>query len=86
MKVLANDGLTQSGIDALKENGFEVITDKVAQENLITYINENQVVQKPKKMKPLLLNVKKEFKLFLMPLKKSASVLRKISTTALVSK
>jgi D-3-phosphoglycerate dehydrogenase len=43
MKVLANDGLTQSGIDALKENGFEVITDKVAQENLITYINENQV-------------------------------------------
>lgn len=40
MKVLANDGLTQSGIDALKENGFEVITDKVAQENLITYINE----------------------------------------------
>jgi D-3-phosphoglycerate dehydrogenase len=43
MKVLANDGLTQSGIDALKENGFEVITDKVPQENLITYINENQV-------------------------------------------
>ncbi|HAP96523.1 MAG TPA: 3-phosphoglycerate dehydrogenase, partial [Chryseobacterium sp.] len=43
MKVLANDGLAQSGIDALKENGFEVITDKVAQENLITYINENQV-------------------------------------------
>ena len=43
MKVLANDGLTQSGIDALKDNGFEVITDKVAQENLITYINENQV-------------------------------------------
>ena len=43
MKVLANDGLTQSGIDALKNNGFEVITDKVPQEELISYINENQV-------------------------------------------
>ena len=38
MKVLANDGLTQSGIDALRNNGFEVITDKVPQENLINYM------------------------------------------------
>lgn len=43
MKILANDGLTQSGIDALKAQGFEVITSKVPQENLITYINENRV-------------------------------------------
>ena len=43
MKVLANDGLTQSGINALLQNGFEVITAKVPQENLITYINENNV-------------------------------------------
>lgn len=43
MKVLANDGLTQSGIDALKLNGFDVVTAKVPQEELITYINENQV-------------------------------------------
>lgn len=43
MKILANDGLNQSGVDALQQNGFEVITNKVPQENLINYINENQV-------------------------------------------
>ncbi len=43
MKVLANDGLDQSGIDGLQKAGFEVITAKVPQEKLINYINENQV-------------------------------------------
>lgn len=43
MKVLANDGLDQSGIDGLQQAGFEVITDKVPQEELINYINENQI-------------------------------------------
>ncbi|MCW5520546.1 D-2-hydroxyacid dehydrogenase [Aureitalea sp. L0-47] len=43
MKVLANDGISQSGIDALEAGGFEVITTKVAQEQLENYINENQV-------------------------------------------
>lgn len=43
MKVLANDGLDQSGIDKLQEAGFEVITTKVPQEELISYINENQI-------------------------------------------
>ena len=43
MKILANDGLNQSGVDALQQNGLEVITNKVPQENLISYINENQV-------------------------------------------
>ena len=43
MKVLANDGLGQSGIEKLQQAGFEVITDKVPQEELINYINENQV-------------------------------------------
>ena len=43
MKVLANDGLDQSGIDALTTSGFIVITDKVDQENLIQYINENSI-------------------------------------------
>ena len=43
MKILANDGLNQSGVDALQQNGFEVITNKVPQENLISYINEKQV-------------------------------------------
>ena len=44
MKVLANDGISQSGIDALQAKGFEVITTNVAQEQLISYINENEVI------------------------------------------
>lgn len=43
MKILANDGLDQSGIDALTAKGFEVITNKVPQEFLIDYINENKI-------------------------------------------
>lgn len=43
MKVLANDGLDQSGIDALVEKGFEVITAKVPQESLVDYINEHKI-------------------------------------------
>lgn len=43
MKVLANDGVSQTGIDALEAAGFEVITTKVAQEQLINYINKNEV-------------------------------------------
>lgn len=43
MKVLANDGLDQSGIDKLQQAGFEVITKKVLQEELIDYINQNQI-------------------------------------------
>ncbi len=43
MKVLANDGISQSGIDALENAGFEVITTKVAQEQLANYINEKSI-------------------------------------------
>ena len=43
MKILANDGIAKSGIDTLEKAGFEVITDKVAQERLIDFINENEV-------------------------------------------
>ena len=43
MKVLANDGVSQSGIDALTNAGIEVITTKVAQEQLVNYINENNI-------------------------------------------
>ncbi len=42
-KILANDGLEKSGIEILKNAGFEVITDKVEQGNLIDYINTNNV-------------------------------------------
>ncbi|TVZ59616.1 D-3-phosphoglycerate dehydrogenase [Flavobacteriaceae bacterium MAR_2010_105] len=44
MKVLANDGISKSGINALEEAGFEVITTTVAQEQLANYINTNNVV------------------------------------------
>ncbi|MFQ3341821.1 MAG: D-3-phosphoglycerate dehydrogenase [Flavobacteriaceae bacterium] len=43
MKILANDGISQSGIDALTKNGFDVITRNVSQEQLVAYINENEV-------------------------------------------
>ncbi|MBW2960689.1 D-2-hydroxyacid dehydrogenase [Mesonia aestuariivivens] len=43
MKVLANDGVSQSGIDKLESAGFEVITTKVAQEQVINFLNENKV-------------------------------------------
>jgi len=39
IKILANDGISQAGIDALTANGFEVTTDKVVQEELISKIN-----------------------------------------------
>ena len=43
MKVLANDGISKSGIEALENGGFEVITTKVAQEQVANYINANDV-------------------------------------------
>jgi D-3-phosphoglycerate dehydrogenase len=43
MKVLANDGISKSGIKALEKGGFEVITTKVAQEQVANYINEHKV-------------------------------------------
>ncbi len=39
IKILVNDGISQAGIDALTVNGFEVTTNKVAQEELISEIN-----------------------------------------------
>ena len=43
MKVLANDGISNSGIERLESKGFEVITDHVAQDLLIDYINNNNI-------------------------------------------
>jgi D-3-phosphoglycerate dehydrogenase len=43
MKVLANDGISQTGKDALEKGGFEVITTTVAQEQLVNYINEKEI-------------------------------------------
>ncbi|PWA05035.1 D-2-hydroxyacid dehydrogenase [Flavobacterium psychrotolerans] len=43
MKVLANDGISKSGIEALEKGGFEVITTKVAQEQVANFVNSNNV-------------------------------------------
>lgn len=43
MKVLANDGISKSGIKALEKGGFEVITTKVAQEQVANFINNNNI-------------------------------------------
>ena len=42
-KVLANDGISQLGIEALESAGFEVLTQKVAQEQLANVINEKNI-------------------------------------------
>jgi D-3-phosphoglycerate dehydrogenase len=43
MKILANDGISQTGIDSLKRDGFDITTINVSQEQLIDYINDNQI-------------------------------------------
>jgi D-3-phosphoglycerate dehydrogenase len=43
MKVLANDGISDSGKNLLIEAGIEFIEAKVSQEHLINFINENQI-------------------------------------------
>ena len=44
MKILANDGISASGVNALEAAGFKVILDKVEQDNLIDFINKEQVI------------------------------------------
>jgi D-3-phosphoglycerate dehydrogenase len=43
MKILANDGISPSGAKKITEYGYELILDTIPQEDLITYINENNV-------------------------------------------
>ncbi len=43
MKILANDGISKSGVIALTEAGYEVITTNVSQEQLVNFINENKI-------------------------------------------
>ena len=43
MKILANDGISASGIDALTKAGYTVLTDKVNQEDLIKTINDQNI-------------------------------------------
>ena len=43
MKILANDGISESGKNKLEEYGFEVDLTKVSQEQLVNYINDNEI-------------------------------------------
>ena len=43
MKVLANDGISASGAAAIQASGHELSTTKVAQNQLIDHINEEQI-------------------------------------------
>ena len=43
IKILANDGISEAGKEALEKEGFEVLTTKVAQNQLIDYINKHAI-------------------------------------------
>lgn len=43
MKVLANDGISESGKQRLQEAGIEVLENRVFQDHLAAFINDNQV-------------------------------------------
>lgn len=43
MKVLANDGISKSGVELLEKEGFEVIIKKVSQEQLANFINKEKI-------------------------------------------
>ena len=43
MKILANDGISESGKNKLEEYGFKVDLTKVSQEQLVDYINTNSI-------------------------------------------
>lgn len=43
IKVHANDGISQSGVDALEQAGYTVSTTKVAQEQLVEFINNESI-------------------------------------------
>ncbi|MGL6129603.1 D-2-hydroxyacid dehydrogenase [Chryseobacterium artocarpi] len=43
MKVLANDGISKAGERVLKEAGIEILDNRVAQDHVINFINDNNV-------------------------------------------
>ena len=43
MKILVNDGMSASGAKVLKDAGFTLFEEKVPQEDLITFMNENEI-------------------------------------------
>jgi len=43
INILANDGISNSGVEVLEKHGFNVITTNVAQEQLENYINKENI-------------------------------------------
>lgn len=43
MKILANDGISKKGAELLTQNGFEVIDEKIPQDELVSYLNQNSI-------------------------------------------
>ncbi len=43
MNILANDGISDAGVNALKKYGFNISTTNVAQEQLADHINQNKI-------------------------------------------
>lgn len=43
MRILVNDGMSVSGANALKEAGFTLYENKVAQEDLVAFMNEEKI-------------------------------------------
>ena len=43
MRILANDGISISSIEKLESNGFKVLTKSIAQDDLISYINNSKI-------------------------------------------
>ena len=43
MRVLANDGISKAGASALANAGIEILENRVAQDHVINFINENNV-------------------------------------------
>lgn len=43
MIVLANDGISKSGVEKLESNGFKVLKESIPQDDLISYINSSKI-------------------------------------------
>ena len=43
MNILANDGISNAGVDALKKYGFNISTSNIAQDQLANHINQNKI-------------------------------------------
>ena len=43
IKILANDGISVEGVEKLNQAGFNVTTESISQEEIVDYINTNNI-------------------------------------------